>query len=328
MKPIFLSLLLSVCLFGCDRSQRTVPPAHPPLRVATYYWPGTYWVDIANDRGWFKEAGLDVTVVDTNADYSASFKDLVEGRIDVNSLTLFDVMLLNAQGGDLVVIGTADQSSGADGIVGAPGIESVTALRGKRIGVGTGTYGEYLLAVVLAQEGIAPAEVTLVEIAAERAAEELAAGTVDAVITWEPVVAEAVEKAKGKKLWDTSSLPGVCPAALATRRQLVRERADDLQKLMQVWKRGTEFIAQKPDEAFAIVARVNKKTPTEVRELVALDRILDVRDNRTAFSYSAGFDSLHGAARVMNNFLLKQKVISEPLESTELLDDRFLKALK
>jgi len=185
-----------------------------------------------------------------------------------------------------------------------------------------------MLAIVLAREGIALSDVTRVDMPGEKAAAELAAGRVDAVVTWEPIVAEAVEKTKGKKIWDSSRIPGICPAALATRRQLVRERADDLRKLLQVWKRATEFIAQRSEEAFAIVARVNKKTPAEVREFASIDRILDQRENKTAFSYAAGFDSLHGAARVMNDFLVKQKVISEPLESTDLLDEQFLNALK
>ena len=77
----------------------------------------------------------------------------MEGRIDVSSLTLFDVMLLNAKGADLVAIATTDQTAGADGIVAGPGLESVAALRGKRIGVGKGTYGEYMLAIVLARGG-------------------------------------------------------------------------------------------------------------------------------------------------------------------------------
>jgi NitT/TauT family transport system substrate-binding protein len=329
MRTICSLLLLSLIasLPGCDKLH-SAAPSRPPLRIAAYYWPGMYWIDIANDLGWFKEAGLNVAIVDTNADYFASFNELVEGHIDVSSLTLFDVMLLNAKGADLVTIATTDQTAGADGIVARPGLESLTALRGKRIGVGQGTYGEYILAIVLAREGIALSDVTRVDMPGEKAAAGLAAGTVDAVVTWEPIVAEAVEKAKGKKVWDSSRIPGVCPAALATRRQLVRERAGDLQKLMQVWKRTTEFIAEKSEVAFAIVARVNKKTPTEVREFASIDRILGPRENKTAFSYAAGFDSLHGAARVMNDFLMKQKVISEPLDSTELLDEQFLNALK
>jgi NitT/TauT family transport system substrate-binding protein len=322
-----LDLLATLLLGGCD-SKQAAAPARPPLRVGAYYWGGCFWVDIANEKGWFKEAGLAVTIVNTNPDYFASFKDLVEGRLDVNDLTLFDVMLLNSKGADLIGIATTDQSAGADGIVARAGIDTLAALKGRRIGATRGTYVEYMLSIVLAREGIAMSDVTLVDMPGEKAHERLAAGVVDAVVTWEPALTEAVEKGHGHKLWDSTIIPGISPSLLATRARVVRDRPEDLQKLLAVWQRGTEFIQQHPEEAFAIVARVNKKTLAEVRQFAAVDPVLDRRANLVAFSYGAGFDSLHGSARMMNDFLLKEKLAPKPLDSIALLNDHFLKAMK
>jgi NitT/TauT family transport system substrate-binding protein len=320
-------ILAALLLGGCDSKQPSAP-ARPPLRIGAYYWPGSFWVDIANEKGWFKEAGLAVTIVNTNPDYFASFTDLVEGRLDVNDLTLFDVMLLNSKGADLIGIATTDQSAGADGIVARAGIDTLAALKGKRIGGGKGTYVEYMLSIVLAREGLAMSDVTLVDMPGEKAHERLAAGVVDAVVTWEPALTEAVDKGHGHKLWDSTIIPGISPSLLATRGPVVRERPDDLQQLLGVWQRGTQFIQQHPEEAFAIVGRVNKKTIAEVRQFAAVDPLLDRRANLVAFSYGAGFDSLHGSARMMNDFLLKEKLAPKRLDSIALLNDRFLKALK
>jgi NitT/TauT family transport system substrate-binding protein len=322
-----LGILAALLLGGCD-SKQPATPAHSPLRIAGYYWAGSFWVDIANEKGWFKEAGLEVTIVNTNQDYFASFADLVEGRLDLNDLTLFDVMLLNSKGADLVGIITTDQSAGADGIVARAGIDTLAGLKGKRIGGGKGTYVEYLLSIVLGREGLAMSDFTLVDMPGEKAQERLAAGVVDAVVTWEPALTEAVEKGHGHKLWDSTIIPGLSPSLLATRASLVRERPEDLQKLLGVWQRGSEFIQQHPEEAFAIVARANQKTLAEVRQFVAGIRLLDRRANLVAFSYGAGFDSLHGSARMMNDFLLKEKLVSKPIDSITLLNDRFLKAMK
>jgi NitT/TauT family transport system substrate-binding protein len=320
---IFTALVLS----GCD-SKQPAAPAHSPLRVSAYYWPGCFWVDIANEKGWFKEAGLAVTIVNTNPDYFASFAELVEGRLDVNDVTLFDVMLLNSKGADLVGIVTTDQSAGADGIVARAGIDTLAALKGKRIGASRGTYVEYMLSIVLAREGLTMSDVTLVDMPGEQAAEKLAAGIVDAVVTWGSALTASVEKAHGHKLWDSTVIPGISPSLLATRGPVVRERPEDLQKLLGIWQRGTEFIQQHPEGAFAIVARVNKKTLADVRQFAAVDPLLDRRANLVAFSYGAGFDSLHGSARMMNDFLLKEKLASKPLDSIALLNDSFLKAMK
>lgn len=326
-----LLALAALLLAGCGRELASPSAAQaslPPLAIATYYWPGEFWIDIAHDQGWFAAAGLHVRVVDTNPDYFASFKDTVEGRIDVNTMTLFDVMLHNARGADLVCIANSDISAGADGIVARPGLATLADLRGRRIGVSRGTYQEYMLNVVLAREGIDLAAVTLVDLPSEKSPEQLLAGNVDAAFTWEPLLGEAVTRTKGIKLWDTAVIPGISPVVLATRRSLVRERPDDLQKMMQVWLRTTRFITERPDEAFAIVARVNRKTPAEVREFARVDRIIGLRENLGAFAYSSGFDSLHGAAKVINDFLGRQNLATTPLDSSGLLDPRFLKALK
>lgn len=329
MKLHYLLIAAVALLPACRRQPAApVPPPRPPLTVAAYYWPGQFWVDIASDQGWFREAGLDVKVIDTNADYFASIKDFAAGKIDIHQPTLFDVILLNAAGADLVAVAVTDQSDGADGIGARPGLETIAGLKGQRVGVAAGTYSEYLLSVVLVREGISQDEITRVDMPAEKCGEELAKGTVDAICTFEPMLSEGVEKVKGRKLWDTSDTPGVSPAVLAARQSLLRERADEVQKLLQVWQRSVEFLRQKPAEAHAIVARVNKKSPAEVGALAKVDRILDRPENLAAFSYAQGFDSLHGTARVMNDFLLKQKLAPQRIDSTEILDARFLKGLK
>lgn len=305
-----------------------MPSADAPFSVAAYYWPGQYWVDIANDKGWFQEAGLNVKIVDTNADYFASIRDFAAGKIDFHQPTLYDLMLLNARSAALVAVAATDQSHGADGIAARPGIETVADLRGKRVGVAVGTYSEYLLSVVLARDSISMDEVTRIDMPAEDCDEHLERGTVDAISTFEPSVSEGVRKAKGRRLWDTSNTPGISPAMLATHESVLKERPGDVQKLLGVWRRGVEFLRQHPAEAHAIVARVNRRSPEEVAELRKVDRVLDWDDNVAAFSIAQGFESLHGTARVMNDFLLTQKLATGRLDTTVILEARFLRGLK
>lgn len=95
--PLRRRLLAALCispwlLAACGRESAQAV-AGPPLRVGAYYWPGEYWVDIAHKKGWFREAGVNVEWVDTNADYFASFDDLANGKLDVVCFSLFDLLL-------------------------------------------------------------------------------------------------------------------------------------------------------------------------------------------------------------------------------------------
>ncbi|WP_028865425.1 ABC transporter substrate-binding protein [Psychromonas aquimarina] len=298
-----------------------------PMKVARYYWPGMYWVEIADKKGWFKEAGLNVELIDTNPDYYGSLQDVVNGKINSHGFSLFDVMSFNAVGADLVMVINCDNSSGAEAIVAKPAITAITDLKGKTIGVDIESYTEYILDTVLKRNGLIPADVNKIQLAGEQAAEEFSKGRLDAVVTWEPVVSEAVKQQHGRKLFDTSEIPGISPNGQVFRRSFIEQRPGDVQAYVNVWHRTTLFIKENPKEAFAIIAGIYKVTTDEVQDFARLDQILDLRDNITSFSYGAGFESMHGTARYIDNFLIDKGVSKGHLDSTKFIDATFIRSL-
>jgi len=330
MKALLLPVLLALAFGGCKPA--SPPPnagvSSKPIRVGALYWPGNYWIDIAHTNGWFKEAGLSVERVDTNADFFGSLDDLVTGRLDLVVSSFYDFVHLNAQGKDLVGVLVCDFSTGADALVARPGIEAVRDLAGKKVAIPNGTYLNYLFSVAAEREDLDLNTVTLVDVPAERAHVELIAGRVDAIFTFEPMAGEGLEKVQGKKLFTTADAVGLNGGVAMLRRPFVQERSPDVQALLAVWHRTTEFIRARQDEAFAIVAAVNKKTPEQVREFANLDRILDLRENRTAFTYAAGIESLHGSVKQMSSFIAQRGLAPKKVDSSEVLDDRFLRALE
>lgn len=300
------------------------PPISAPMRIGAYFWPGTYWVDVAHHKGWFREAGLNVERVDTNADFFASFDDLVDGKLDVVGFTLFDLVLYNARGKQLVGFLATDESFGADALVARAGINAIRDLAGKRLGIPRGTYLEYMWTIVAARDGLSPGAVQLVEVPGEKAAEAFGAGQVDAVFTWQPFAGQALAGTRGRLLFDSSQIPGLSPSVSTARADFLRQRPADLQKLVQVWQRTDTFIRSQPDAAFAIVAEINHKTMAEVREMARLDRILDLNENRAVFSLATGLTSLHGSARRMNDFQIQSKLTAQQVDTAAMLDARFI----
>ncbi|MEJ1358724.1 MAG: ABC transporter substrate-binding protein [Candidatus Sedimenticola sp. (ex Thyasira tokunagai)] len=298
-----------------------------PMKIVRRYWPGTYWIEIADKKGWFREAGLNVELVDGNPDYCGSLQDMVDGKVDVNGFSLFDVISYNAAGADLVLVINCDISSGSEAIVARPSIETITDLRGKTIGVASNSYTEYILDFALNRYGLSSADVIKVAITDEKAAEEFGKGALDAIATWEPVVSEAIEKWSGRKLFDTSEASGLSPNGQVFHRSFIEARPGDVQAYVNVWHKATRYIKEHPHEAFAIIADIYSVTPSEVAAFERLDRVLSLRENHTTFSYGAGFESLHGSARKMNDFLIDKGVIVEHLDSTQFLDATFINTL-
>jgi NitT/TauT family transport system substrate-binding protein len=98
--------------------------------------------------------------------------------------------------------------------------------------------------------------------------------------------------------------------------------------MVQVWHQTTRFIQDHPQEAFGIIAGIYRVDPKEVQALAQVDRIMDLKENLTAFAVSPGYESLHTSARRMNHFLIKKGVTGKQLEIGKFLDPRFIQELK
>ncbi len=299
-----------------------------PIKAGDGIWPGTYWLPIAQKKGWFAEAGLNVELVDVAPNYFDSLTDTVEGKLDTNSFALFDLVSFRLQGADLVGVLFSDDSQGIEAVVARAGIESLADLKGKRVGVDAGSYLEYILDEAARRDGVNPADITKVQMSTEKAAETLAAGQVDAVVAWEPIVSQALRVAGSHKVFDTSKFPGISPSLMVFSRHFIDKRPGDVQAFAGVWRRANAFIRDHLDEAFAIVAEARDTTLDKVREMARTDVIMSPRDNLTAFSEGAGSMSLHGRARGINGFLINKGVTERRLDTFDFLDDKFVRALQ
>ncbi len=330
---IFFALTVPLALaaflwwYPLQISPETPEPTGRVIRIARNYWPGQFWKEIAAEKGWFEEAGLKVELVDTNPDYYGSLEAMARGGMESNAFPLFDYVHYCLRGFDLVAVLNTDVSFGIDGIVAREGIETPRDLVGKRVGVVRNTVGEYLLDVVLLEHNIDPEEVIKVGVLSEDAANALLNGGVDAVVTWEPYLSEAVEKTGGRILFDSTEIQGINQSVEVFHRDLVEERPQDVQAYVDVWRRTVEFMRENPGEAFAIIAGIYGSTPGEVEEYARVDRILGPEDNRTSFSYASGFESVHGAGRKVNNFMIRKGMTVLRLDTSEYFDDRFIRGL-
>src|ERR1700746_641868 len=123
-----VGFVLSAAIFGAGAAS-----AAEPLKVGYRGWPGWVAWQVAIDKGWLKEAGVDVAF--QWFDYSASMDAFTAGKIDANLMTNGDTLVTGAGGGKGIMIMLTDYSSGNDMIVAKPGIKSLKELKGKKIGI-------------------------------------------------------------------------------------------------------------------------------------------------------------------------------------------------
>jgi NitT/TauT family transport system substrate-binding protein len=320
------ALLFLVCtlLTGCAPASK--PVHHPLIRLGSYLWPGSYWVDVALSKGWFEQAGLSVERVDAHLHYFEALDGVVDGKIDAMGFSQFDLVRYVAAGHDLVGVAAVDISVGAEALVARPGIHHLSDLKGKRLSLRRGTYLEYLLSIIAARERFDLSSVILVDQAGPEAIVDFKAGRIDAVLVWEPYAGQAMA-AGGEALFTAGDFPGLTYSVMALRHDFIKAHPEDVATLIRVWHRAEVFIREHPDEACDIVARVAGVTKLEVANLLRTVRIVDLADNGRAFSYAAGFESLHGSWRRMYDYLLDHGMAKNRVESPAHLDSEFIRRL-
>lgn len=319
--------LAGVLLSACGSRSSPPPLSSEPIRIASYVWPGSYWIDVAHDQGWFRDAGLSVERVDVNLKYFESMHDVNSGKLHAMGFSQYDLVRHVAAGNDLAGIIAIDYSETAEALIAKPGMHRLRDLRGKKIALHRGTYLEYLLSVVAQRDDLDLDEITLIDRSGDDAIADFIAGRVDAVLAWEPYVTDA-KKAGGVQIFSAGDFPGLTYSVFTLRRDFIESHPREVDALVQVWQRTERFIREQPGEACAIVARVAQEPEPYVEGLLQADRVLDVTDNRRAFSYAAGYESLHGSWRRMNDFMLDRGLVARRVDSPDHLDSRFIRALQ
>lgn len=302
---------------GCAENKKSPGEKQStPLRLAWSYWPGYSPLLIAEDRGLFRQRGLDVKLVQYDVS-SKQMPDFEAGIIDAGLFAYADALTLAARRRDAYgLILVCDNSAGADVIVARPEIKTIGDLAGKRIGVGIGSFGELLARRMLARSGLSPKDVQLVNMSAEKVPNALGR-VIDAGQTWDPFATEAVTRGN-HRLFSSAETPGLIPDVLLVRKEIVKTRQPELQRLLQAWFEAVDFIRNQPDQARTIIARMTDK-PLESINLAGV-RILDARENNDAFHRADSPLSLEDSARVNIEFMLTTGALAEEPRLDQFLD--------
>lgn len=114
-----------------------VQDGYTPLRVQLQWFDGAQFTGlyVANEMGYFKEAGLSVELIPLNSYTSDPIAILLHGDVDI-AMSVADQVLINKdEGREIVAIGTVFNRSLACFMYKAGGVDTITDLRNKQIAV-------------------------------------------------------------------------------------------------------------------------------------------------------------------------------------------------
>ena len=299
-----------------------------PLKIGYSDWPGWVAWEVGIEKGWFKEAGVDVQF--EWFDYVASMDAFAAGKLDAVAMTNGDTLVTGATGGKGVMALINDYSNGNDMVIAKPGIGSVKELKGKKIGVEIGFVSHLLLLDALKQNGMSEADVELVNVPTNETPQVLASGQVDAIVAWQPNSGAALNLVPGSKAVFTSAdQPGLIYDVLAvTPESLANHRADWL-KVMQVWYRIVDFIKDPKtfEDAVKIMASRVGVPAEKYKTFISGTKILTLDEAKALAGKADGYASLYGSSKISDDFNVANKVYDQAQNIDAYIDLSLMKEL-
>ncbi len=321
-----IGAILGLSILAAAHAQ---PASAAGLTVGYSDWPGWVAWQVAIDKGWLKEAGLDVTF--QWFDYSASMDALTAGKIDADLMTNGDTLVTGAGGGKAIMIMLTDYSNGNDMIVAKPGIKSLKELKGRKIGIEVGLVEHLLLLDGLKKAGMTEKDVTLVNAKTNETPQVLASGQVDAIGAWQPVSGQAMKASPGSHpVYTSAQAPGLIYDVLAVRPASLASHKAEWMKLIKVWDRVVHYINDpktQPDAIRIMAARVGL-TPAAYAPLLKGTHLIDIAEARRVFKKADGLTSLYGSSKIADDFNVANAVYKAHQDIDSYIDSSFMEGQK
>ncbi|NPV56048.1 MAG: ABC transporter substrate-binding protein [Anaerolineae bacterium] len=294
---ILVVSLAALLLAGCAPAA----PEKVQVRIGTQPWIGYGPWFIAVEKGYFDQYNLAVELINfnTDQDVNAAF---ASGNMEAANLATHTATKLYTAGVELRIALLEDASYEADAILAGSGIASIADLKGKKVAYEEGATSDLLLNYALAQNGMSIADIVPVPLPASDAGLVLAAGEVDAAVTYEPYITEVLKQDSSLSLLYTAAEnPGLISDVLVVPLAFAQSNPQAVRDMLKVWDEALAFYKSNPDEAKAIIARNVGAEPADLATAFDGVEFYDLAANKEQLTggFFQTFQDIGGAAVAM-----------------------------
>lgn len=291
------------------------------LTIGYSDWPGWVAWQVAIDKGWLKQAGLDVKF--EWFDYSASLDAFSAKKLDGILATNGDTLVIGAGGAKGEMIMLTDYSSGNDMVVGRPGIKKVTDLKGKKVGVEVGVVDHLLLDTALMKNGMTEKDITLVNGKTNDLPQVLGSGQVAAIAAWQPNAGTAMQTVPGSRpIFTSAQAPGLIYDVLTVSTPSLQAHRADWVKLVKVWDKVVAYIAdpKTQGDAVKIMSARDGLKPAAYKAFLDGTHLLTLKDGAAAYKKGPGLDSIYGSTMNADAFNMRNTVYKKAQPVASYID--------
>jgi sulfonate transport system substrate-binding protein len=187
-------------------------------------------------------------------------------------------------------------------------ITSILELKGKKVATQKGTTGHNLLAAILNEAGLTPADIEFVNLPIGELGGVLINGNVDATVAVEPVLTRLEQEHHVRTLRDGKGLKNSIVPLVALD-EFARDHGPEITTLLRAYRRAARFIVEHPDEAARLLT-------TEINQPASI-----IKGSLAKFNFDPVFQPEHiEAVKSTEAFLREQVLIRAPVDVDAFID--------
>lgn len=303
--------------------------AAEPLRIGYVFAMANAPVLIAERLGYFKDEGLAVEVKPLG-DGPVIQQALAAHELDVAYVGTPPVYQWYTRGLKSVILAKVNYGQAAVLAGAQSGIQDLAGLKGHKLaGIKKGSGMDVLLRGYVLKEhaGLDPdRDLTIVDLPPGNMNAALDRGIVDAAFSWEPFVSQALLRGSARLLLDVNqALPHYPWYVVIGVPETLRDRPDDVVKLLRAHRRAIDFLNEHPAEANRIIADAFKLEPVQRADGSTADGVAIVAEARHRLGWSADLApaDLQFIQRLMD-YSRALKFMDTQVPLAELVDTSYL----
>lgn len=304
-------LLLTLLLLSCDSLEQN------RLRIGTNIWPGNEVLYMAHSIHKDND-GIDF-IEYRNA--SQVLNGLLNNHIDVASLTLDEAVRAAALGHNITIIWVLDWSAGADALLSQSTITSIDDLVGKRIAVETSALGIYFLERFLDSSELTKSQIEIVNLEVNRHYDHFTDGSVDAVITFEPVRSKLMREG-ALELFNSRQISGEIVDVLVINNNTMN--INKQKRLSGLLTQHSEIVEQLKQNFDTYSSALNSRLNLSKKELADAFGLIEIPTLQQQKSFFSNQDKLNQLIKKYEKVLIENKLIDSQCKCSDLFSLKYI----
>ncbi|WP_295076980.1 putative urea ABC transporter substrate-binding protein [Tabrizicola sp.] len=282
------------------------------------WMPWGYAADSGIVKKWADKYGLTIQVTQFN-DYVESLNQYTAGAYDAVTVTNMDALSIPSAGGvDTTAVIVGDFSAGNDAVF-LKGAGGLADLKGKRVNLVEFSVSHYLLARGLDSVGLSEADVTVVNTADPDMVGAFQTADVEAMVTWNPMVAEIEKLPDATKIFDSAQIPGEIIDLMVASTASLAENPDFGKALAGIWYETAALMVSDTPEGAAARAAMGAASGTDqagFEAQMAATKLFDKPADAVAFTTSP---DLKATMELVRTFLFDKGLLGAGAPSADVI---------